>query len=73
VAATKKSRSLERDWDPQKIVLVRNASANNVLLELPTGRFRLDAGQSYRMTADIADLQQVKDLVAAGLVEIARQ
>ena len=70
MAGNKKNQSLEYDWDPQKIVVVRNKSTHNILLDLPTGYFRLDAGRSFGMTPDIADVQQVKDLVAAGQIEI---
>jgi hypothetical protein len=68
----RKPGQLERDWDPQRLVTVRNKTDRNILLDLPTGHFRLDAGRSFRMTADIADVAQVKDLVAAGQVEINR-
>ncbi|MCB0001381.1 MAG: hypothetical protein KDI07_00290 [Anaerolineae bacterium] len=70
MAGSKKHHTLEYDWDPQKTVIVRNKSAHNILLDLPTGYFRLDAGRSFGMTRDIADLPQVKDLVTAGEVEI---
>lgn len=66
----KRPSTPERDWDPEKWVLVTNSSAQNILLDLPTGFFRLDRGRSFRMTPDIADLPQVKDLVASGQVEI---
>lgn len=71
MAGSKKNQSMEQDWDPQKTVVVRNSSGRNILLDLPTGYFRLDAGRSFGMTRDIADLPQVKDLVAAGQVEIS--
>lgn len=71
--ASNKRRGLEYDWDPQKSVLVRNTSQRNILLDLPTGYFRLDAGRSFRMTADIVDVPQVKALIAAGQVEIERK
>lgn len=73
MAGRKKNQSPERDWDPQKTVIVRNKSAKNILLDLPTGYFRLDAGRSFGMTRDIADLHQIKDLVAAGQIEITRK
>ena len=69
----KRRTSLEYDWDPQNYVVVHNRSANNILLTVPTGYFRLDAGRSFRMTPDIADLPQIKDLVAAGQVEITKR
>jgi hypothetical protein len=71
--ASKKHRSLEYDWDPGKFVLVHNKSSNNILLDLPTGCFRLDAGCTFRMTSDIADVPQVKDLIAAGQVEVSQK
>ena len=68
----KNAGHLERDWDPQKVVTVKNKSDKNILLELPTGYFRLDAGRSFRMVSDIADVQQVRDLISAGLVEVSK-
>jgi hypothetical protein len=68
----RKPGQLERDWDPEQFVTVRNTTSHNILLDLPTGHFRLDAGRSFRMTPDIAGVPQVKDLVAAGQVEISR-
>ena len=70
MAGSKKKQTLEQDWDPQKTVVVRNATTHNILLDLPTGYFRLDAGRSFGMTRDIADVPQVKELVAAGQIEI---
>ena len=70
---SKKRSTMEYNWDPQKFVLVRNKTGKNILLDLPTGDFRLDAGRSFRMTPDIADVPQVKDLVATGQIEIGKQ
>jgi hypothetical protein len=64
---------LERDWDPAKAVVVHNKTTHNILLNLPTGYFRLDAGRSIQMTPDIAEVAQVKDLLAAGQVEISKR
>lgn len=64
---------LERDWDPAKSVVVRNKTNHNILLNLPTGYFRLDAGRSFHMTPDIAEVPQMQDLVAAGQVEISKR
>lgn len=63
---------LEYDWDPEKSVVVRNETDKNILLDLPTGYFRLDAGYSYRMTPDIAQIPQVKELLAAGKITISQ-
>ena len=69
----RKPGQLERDWDPEQFVTVRNKTDRNILLDLPTGYFRLDAGRSFRMTPDVADVAQVKELVATGQVEISKQ
>jgi hypothetical protein len=68
----RKPGQLERDWDPEQFVTMRNTTDRNILLDLPTGYFRLDAGRSFRMTPDIGETPQVKELVAAGQVEITR-
>jgi hypothetical protein len=73
MANSKKRSMLDHDWDPQGFVFVHNKTAHNILLDLPTGAFRLDAGTTFRMTPDIADVAQVKDLVAGGQIEIGRK
>ncbi len=69
----RKPGQLERDWDPEQFVTVRNMTTHNILLDLPTGYFRLDAGRSFRMTPDISEVPQVKELAAAGQVEISKK
>ncbi len=73
MANSKKRSTLDHDWDPQGFVFIRNKTSQNILLDLPTGAFRLDAGRSFRMTPDIVDVPQVKDLVAGGHIEIGKQ
>lgn len=72
VLKQRKPRPLERDWDPEKFVTVRNKTNHNILLDLPTGYFRLDAGRSFRMTPDVMKVPQVQELVAKGEVEISK-
>ena len=73
MANSKKRRSTpDHDWDPQGFVFVHNKTSQNILLDLPTGAFRLDAGRSFRMTPDIADVAQVKDLIATGQIEVTK-
>ena len=69
----KKRSALDHDWDPQGFVFVHNKTRQNILLDLPTGAFRLDAGRSFRMTPDIAEVTQVKDLIAQGQVEVSKK
>ena len=68
----RRSKTLEYDWDPDRSVVVHNRTDRNILLDLPTGSFRLDAGCSFRMTTDIAQVPQIQDLVAAGQIEIVQ-
>ncbi|MEA3337990.1 MAG: hypothetical protein U9R25_19040 [Chloroflexota bacterium] len=70
MSAAKKKNTLEYDWDPRKSVVIRNVGDKNILLDLPTGQFRLDIGRSFRMTPEVADLPQVKELIAAGAIEL---
>lgn len=73
MAERTKRKTLEYDWDPQKWVIVHNKTANNILLDLPTGYFRLDAGRSFRMTQDIVGFPQVKQLIEAGQLEVSQR
>lgn len=72
VLKARKSSHLERDWDPADVITVKNRSDKNILLDLPTGRFRLDAGRTFRMASDITEVQQVKDLISSGMVEVGK-
>ena len=73
MANSKKRSTPDQDWDPQGFVFVHNKTNHNILLDLPTGDFRLDAGRTFRMTPDIVDVPQVKDLVASGQIEIGKK
>ncbi|MFZ1545554.1 MAG: hypothetical protein WAT12_00385 [Candidatus Nitrotoga sp.] len=73
MANPKKRSAPDQDWDPQGFVFVRNKTSQNILLDLPTGAFRLDAGRSFRMTPDIKDVPQIKNLVAQGQVEVSQK
>ncbi len=68
----RKPSQLERDWDPEHFITVHNKTEHNILLDLPTGYFRLDAGRAFRMMPDIAEIAQVKELVTTGQIEIKR-
>ena len=73
MANSKKRSTPDQDWDPQGFVFVHNKTSQNILLDLPTGAFRLDAGRTFRMTPDIVDVPQVKDLIAQGQVEVSKK
>lgn len=52
--------------DPNQIIILVNRSKNNYILELPSGRYRLDAGRRMRTVRSIMKIQQVKQLVDQG-------
>lgn len=52
--------------DPDQIIMLVNRSKNNYILELPSGRYRLDAGRRMRTVRSIMKLQQIKQLVDQG-------
>jgi hypothetical protein len=57
-------------WKPTDVIEVTNASDENVLLELDSGRLRLDAGRTLRLTASALAVPQLNALVNAGKVKI---
>lgn len=59
---------LEKD----QIILISNTSQQNFILELPTGRYRLDAGRQMRTVRSILDNAQVKQLVNNGQLVIQK-
>jgi hypothetical protein len=52
--------------DKKSIIFLTNKSNNNFILELPAGRYRLDAGRRMRTLRSILDIAQVKELVDKG-------
>lgn len=66
------SNKLDLTWDPDPndIIMLINTSSRNYILELPAGRYRLDAGRKMRTLRSILDIDQVKRLIDAGDVEV---
>lgn len=62
----------ETTWIEEKkeIIVLNNTSAQNFILELPTGRYRLDAGRKMRTMRSILNIEQVKALVDEGQLVI---
>jgi hypothetical protein len=62
----------ETTWMEEKkdIIVLNNSSAQNFILELPTGRYRLDAGRKMRTMRSILNIEQVKALVDEGQLVI---
>ena len=56
--------------DANEMIVLVNRSPNNYILELPSGRIRLDAGRKMRTLRSIMKVQQVKQLVDQGTLSI---
>ncbi len=59
-------------WQPSEIYTVTNATRENFLLELESGRLRLDAGHSIRLTGDALQHPQVMELSKAGKLQVEK-
>jgi hypothetical protein len=56
--------------DPDDIIILANKSQNNYIIDMPSGRCRLDAGRKIRTLRSIINIQQVRDLVEEGILTI---
>lgn len=65
---------VENTWqeNPADIIMLANKSQHNFMLELPTGRYRLDAGRRMRTMRSILKIGQVKELVDQGQLAIEK-
>jgi hypothetical protein len=52
--------------DPEDIIILVNRTPNNYILELPSGRYRLDSGRRMRTLRSIMQIEQVKQLIDQG-------
>ncbi len=59
-------------WQENKddIIMLANRSDKNFVLELPAGRYRLDAGRRMRTMRSILNISQVKELLQQGSLVI---
>jgi hypothetical protein len=55
---------------PEDIIVLVNRSEHNFILDLPTGRYRLDAGRRMRTLRSILNSPQVIALVHEGQLVI---
>lgn len=58
--------------DKKAIIFLSNKTKNNFILELPAGRYRLDAGRRMRTMRSILDIAQVKELVDKGELAVEK-
>ncbi|OQA42812.1 MAG: hypothetical protein BWY52_02106 [Chloroflexi bacterium ADurb.Bin325] len=59
-------------WQPSDVYTITNTTDENVLLELESGRLRIDAGRSVRMTGNALQHPQVMELSRAGKLQIEK-
>ena len=61
-------RMADNTWqeNPADIIVLTNRTAHNYILELPSGRYRLDAGRQMRTLKSILNIAQIKELVDQG-------
>ncbi len=57
-------------WLPADVVEVKNASDENLLLELESGPMRLDRGRTLRLTASGLQQPGIKALVDSGKITV---
>jgi hypothetical protein len=62
----------EYTWieNPDDIIILANHSQHNFILELPTGRYRLDAGRRMRTLRTILKIEPILELVKSGQLAI---
>lgn len=65
-------RSFDNTWQekPEDIITLVNRSGNNYILEMPSGRCRLDAGRRIRTLRSVMTIPQVKKLIEEGTLGI---
>ena len=73
--ATKQStRGIEQEYtwreNPDDIILLVNKTGKNFILDLPAGRYRLDAGRRMRTLRSILKHQQIMALIEDGSLTI---
>jgi hypothetical protein len=67
------ARKLEANtWqdDPADVITLVNKTSRNYILDLPSGRVRLDAGRRMRTLKSILDVAGIRDLVNEGSLEV---
>ncbi len=69
-----KGRRDKLTWthDKREVVTLSNTSKRNFILELPTGRCRLDAGRRMRTMASLLEQPAIRKLVDQGELTVDR-
>ena len=64
------SNNLPITWKNKNIVAVTNTTGENFLLNLDSGRLRLDAGRTVRVASPALEHHEVGALISAGKLKI---
>ena len=64
----------ENTWqeNTDDIIVLANRSGKNYILDLPAGRYRLDAGRKMRTLRSILKIREVNELLEEGSLVIER-
>jgi len=57
-------------WKPTDVIEMSNISNENLLLDLDSGRLRLDIGRTTRLTASALEAPEINALVNQGKVKV---
>ena len=68
-----KQSILTWDNDPDDIIILVNKTSKNYILELPTGRYRLDAGRRMRTLRSIMDVPQIRTMLDEGNLSLGSE
>jgi hypothetical protein len=62
----------ENTWQETSdaVIVLINKTKHNFILDLPTGRYRLDAGRRMRTLRSILQIDQVQRLVSEGQLAV---
>ena len=55
-----------------EVITLVNRSSRNFILEVPTGRLRLDAGRSFKANASLAADPRIRALIEKGDLAVSR-
>ncbi len=74
MAKQESAEHVEREYtwreNPDDIIILANRTSRNFILDLPAGRYRLDAGRRMRTLRSILKHQQIMTLVEDGSLAI---
>ena len=68
--AEQKPAALTWQKNPDDIIMLVNRTGNNYILDLPTGRYRLDANRRMRTMRSILKYPQIIELIHEGSLAV---